>query len=136
VTDIIILYLADRCILGLASLRRLNEKDGSAGCIKIRLRIDTSEPRTVDELGLEHASRVLENAHRRLERRDDQNKAFDATSGVIDQGIGYAVVLQAGYSEVQKVSDSLGLLGEALIHFDKFVQLMDGLASVSPLAVN
>jgi hypothetical protein len=33
VADIIILYVADRCILGLASLRRLNEKDSSAGYI-------------------------------------------------------------------------------------------------------
>jgi hypothetical protein len=115
----------------------LNEKDSSAGYITIRLRIDTSVPRTVDELGLEHASRVLENAHRRLEgRKEDQNRVFDATSNVIDQGLGYAAVLQSGYSEAQNVSDSLGLLGEALIHFDKFVQLMDGLASVSPQTVN
>ena len=134
--DIIISSVADRCILGLASPRRLNEKDSFAGCIMIRLRIDTSVPHTVDELGLEHASRVLENAHRHLEKRDDQNKVLDVTSNVIDQGSGYAAVLQSGYSEAQKASESLGLLGEALIHFDKFVQLMDGLASVSPQAVN
>lgn len=79
---------------------------------------------------------MLENAHRRLERRDDQNKGFDATLGVIDQGLVYAAVLQSGYSEAQKVADSLGLLGEALIHFDKFVQLIDGLASVSLQGVN
>jgi hypothetical protein len=91
----------------------------------------------VDELGLQHASRVLENAHRRLEtRKDGQNRAFDATSSVIDQGLGYAAVIRSGYSEAQKASDSLGLLGEALIHFDNFVRLMDGLASVSPKTAN
>jgi hypothetical protein len=137
VADIVTLYVADGCMLRLASPRRLNEKDSSSGYIKLRLRIDTSAPRTVDELGLEHASRVLENAERHLEtRKDGQNRVFDATSNVIDQGLGYAAVIQSGYSEVHKVSDSLGVLGEALIHFDKFVQLMDGLACVSLQIVN
>ena len=128
---IITFDVADRCILGIASRCRLNERDLAAGYIQIRLRIDTSESRTVDQLGLERASRVLENAHRRLEERKGDQRVFNATSGVIDQGVGYASAIQSGYSEAQKASDSLGLLGEVLINLNKFVQLMDGLASVS-----
>jgi len=114
----------------------LNEKGGSAGYIQIGLKIDTSSPHTVDDLGLEHASKVLGTAQRRLDKRKDDQSVFDATSSVIDQGLGCSDAIQSGYPEAQKVSDSLGLLGEALVNLDKFVQLMDGLASVRPQTVN
>jgi hypothetical protein len=122
---------ADRCIIGAASTYLLNEREISAGHVQIRFRIDTSAPRTVNELGLEHASRVLENAQRRLEKRKDDQRVFGATSSVIEQAQEYADVIQSGYSEAQKASDSLDLLGEALIHLEKFAQFMDGIASVS-----
>ena len=111
----IVCYDADCINLVLAYRCRLNEADASAGLIEIALRIDTvaSRPPTLKELELETIGQKLENTLEGLESDDTASNVNPA---------------------LQKASDSLGLLGEALIHFDNVVQLMDGLASVSPEA--
>jgi len=112
----IVCYDADCSNLVLAYRCHLNEADTSAGQIEIALRIDivASRPPTLKELELETIGQKLENALERLE-------SDDTASNVINPVL-------------QKASDSLGLLGETLIHFDNVIQLMDGLASVSPEA--
>jgi len=115
----------------LAWSSRLNAKDGSAGSIEIRLRVDTSALPAVDEYGLGYASQVLENGVGRLEKQTGGNRVLDRASGVVDQVDGYANLAEAGYSHAQNASDSLGFLHDALLHLDKVVHLVDGFASVS-----
>ena len=113
----------------------MNEADSSAGNIEIRLKIDTSTPLTVDELGLELASQKMDQAFTslgRLGRTKDGHQVFDGTSNVVDRVAGSAAMVQSGYSTVLPAVDSLGALGDALKHLDKVVQLMDDVATVSP----
>jgi hypothetical protein len=113
----------------------LNGSDSSAGNIEVKLTIDTSAPPTMDDLGLENASQAMGKALTsvgRLDRIQDGNKAFDATSNVIDQGVGFASIIQSGTSRAQQAADALGPLGDALKYLDKVIQAMDAIAAVIP----
>jgi hypothetical protein len=125
VTDVSVLVLAYRCCS--------NEADSSAGNIEIKLIIDTSAPPTMDDLGLKDASQAMDKALTsvgRLDRIQDGNKVFDATSNVIDRGVGFASIIQSGTSRAQQAVDALGPLGDALKYLDKVIKAMDTIAAV------
>jgi hypothetical protein len=125
VADVSVMILAYRCCL--------NESDSSAGNIKIKLTIDTSASPTMDDLGLEDASQAMGKALTsvgRLDRIQDGNKAFDASSNVIDRGVAFASIIQSGTSRAQQAADALGPLGDALKYLDKVIQAMDAIAAV------
>jgi hypothetical protein len=127
VTDVPVMILAYRCCL--------NESDSSAGNIEVKLTIDTSAPPTMDDLGLEDASQAMGKALTsvgRLDRIQDGNKASDATSNVIDRGVGFASIIQSGTSRAQQAVDALGSLGDALEYLDKVIQAVDAIAAVIP----
>jgi hypothetical protein len=125
VADVPVMILAYRCCL--------NESDSSAGNIEIKLNIDTSAPLTMDDLGL--ASQAMDKALTsvgHLDRIQDGNKAFYATSNVIDRGVGFASIIQSGTCRAQQAADTLGPLGDALKYLDKVIQAMDAIATVIP----